>query len=315
VEQCKGKLDRQPPLEELKQVLFKHKAWCKNFADMHTKEEAANLCGANLSRDTLLISGATLECATLCGVDLSGVNLENTNLRKADLGRADLNQALFEPKAIPQSDKIHDIASAQNLELMIYDKSPEALVKLRKAFKDAGFYEQERKITCAIKHSETMNLFEGKWHLRRIEAVFNYVFFDLTTRWGVEPGRALLILLTLIPAFAIPYVIALQHLYVNGIWRKWSDDRIRTDLGTKEPVLLRACWRQALWLGLYFSVLSAFNIGWRELNVGNWIQRIQANEYTLTATGWVRTVSGVQSLISVYLLAIWVLTYFGRPFE
>ena len=35
----------------------------------------------------------------------------------------------------------------------------------------------------------------------------------------------------------------------------------------------------------------------------------------LRAKGWVRVVSGVQSLISVYLIAMWVLTYFGRPFE
>jgi hypothetical protein len=66
---------------------------------------------------------------------------------------------------------------------------------------------------------------------------------------------------------------------------------------------------------LYFSVLSAFSIGWRELNVGNWISRIQSYEYNLRATGWVRTVSGLQSLLSVYLLALWALTYFGRPFE
>jgi len=39
------------------------------------------------------------------------------------------------------------------------------------------------------------------------------------------------------------------------------------------------------------------------------------SRYTLKATGWVRTVSGVQSLISVYLLALAVLTYFGRPFK
>ena len=42
---------------------------------------------------------------------------------------------------------------------------------------------------------------------------------------------------------------------------------------------------------------------------------MQPREYTLRATGWVRTVSGIQSLLSVYLLALWVLTYFGRPFE
>ncbi len=68
-------------------------------------------------------------------------------------------------------------------------------------------------------------------------------------------------------------------------------------------------------LAFYFSLLSAFNLGWRELNVGNWISRIQKNEYSLRATGWVRTVAGLQSLLSVYLLALWVLTYFGRPFD
>ncbi len=42
---------------------------------------------------------------------------------------------------------------------------------------------------------------------------------------------------------------------------------------------------------------------------------MQPREYTLRAKGWVRVVSGVQSLFSVYLIAMWALTYFGRPFE
>ena len=73
-------------------------------------------------------------------------------------------------------------------------------------------------------------------------------------------------------------------------------------------------WR-ALRLALYFSLLSAFHLGWRELNVGTWISRLQKREYNLRATGWVRTVSGLQSLLSVYMLALWALTYFGRPFD
>ena len=43
--------------------------------------------------------------------------------------------------------------------------------------------------------------------------------------------------------------------------------------------------------------------------------RMQKRPYTLRATGWVRAASGLQSLLSVYLLALWALTYFGRPFE
>jgi len=68
-------------------------------------------------------------------------------------------------------------------------------------------------------------------------------------------------------------------------------------------------------IGLYLSVLSAFSLGWRELNVGTWISRMQPREYILRTTGWVRFFTGFQSVVSVYLLALWALTYFGRPFE
>lgn len=66
---------------------------------------------------------------------------------------------------------------------------------------------------------------------------------------------------------------------------------------------------------LYFSMLSAFHIGWRDLNVGTWLTRMQFTEFALRGRGWVRFTSGLQPLISVYLVAIWALTYFGRPFR
>jgi hypothetical protein len=55
--------------------------------------------------------------------------------------------------------------------------------------------------------------------------------------------------------------------------------------------------------------------GSRDLNVGTWITRRQPQEYTIRTTGWVRLVSGLRSLISVYRVPLWVLTYFGRPFD
>jgi len=68
-------------------------------------------------------------------------------------------------------------------------------------------------------------------------------------------------------------------------------------------------------LAAYFSLLSALRIGWSGLNFGTWISRMQPREYALQATGWVRFASGLQSLISVYLVALTILTYFGTPFE
>jgi hypothetical protein len=68
------------------------------------------------------------------------------------------------------------------------------------------------------------------------------------------------------------------------------------------------------WSG-YFSLISAFNIGFPEINLGNWLQHLPRTDYRLKAKGWPRTVAGIQSLISLCLLLLWVASYFGHPFE
>ncbi|MDF1790804.1 MAG: hypothetical protein P1U88_02790 [Thalassobaculaceae bacterium] len=42
---------------------------------------------------------------------------------------------------------------------------------------------------------------------------------------------------------------------------------------------------------------------------------MQPSEFALRAHGWVRVVSGVQALFSLYFLAMWALFYFGRPLQ
>jgi len=61
--------------------------------------------------------------------------------------------------------------------------------------------------------------------------------------------------------------------------------------------------------------MCTFNIGFRDINFGRWLRMLTKHEYDLKPVGWVRTVAGLQSLVSVYLVALWFLTYFGRPFE
>ena len=135
-----------------------------------------------------------------------------------------------------------------------------------------------------------------------------------------------LIMVILIFFFSIPYIFVLiwspkedgikeDGIKENGIWKIWFPDRVRDEIGSDKPEPLPKGFFSALTYGFYFSLLSAFSIGFKELNVRNWITRLQREEYTLRATGWVKTVSGFQSLISVYLLALWVLAYFGRAFE
>ena len=73
-------------------------------------------------------------------------------------------------------------------------------------------------------------------------------------------------------------------------------------------------WR-ALRTAMLFSLMSVFNIGFEGFNGGEWIRMLQTREFDIRARGWMRTVSGLQSLLGVGLLALSVLTYFGHPFE
>ncbi len=131
-----------------------------------------------------------------------------------------------------------------------------------------------------------------------------------------------MILVVLAAAFSLFYMqaILVPEPEKYGIYRFWPDakERVKDYNVQKKPERIEVSdfkeLRMLGW-GLYFSVLSAFHIGWRDLNVGSWLVRIQTREYSLRATGWVRVVSGIQSLISVYLVALWALVYFGRPFE
>ncbi len=348
----------------------------------------ANLSGANLS-DAVLY-GANLTEAVLSGAKLSGADLTEADLSRANFGGADLSGAnlyrsIFEVKPLPVTTHI---ASALGLESLRFRDSPRSLVELRGVFKNAGFREQERKITCAIKSCETERLLEkkkGMWD--RIEGSFNYVMFEVTCDYGMTPGRLLRMIVYFILFFSLPYMVALRMsrtptrivMQINkilgrcpvssrrtgiwvvrmpdsvisravggmkfgittrqsryGVWNiRLSDSLIKNSrskfrrLTTAMPFRglpenagvirriirgIRCSWR-VFRIALYFSIVSAFSIGWKDLNVGNWLNRLQRREYALRATGWVRTVSGLQSLISVYLLALWVLSYFGRPFE
>ncbi|MBU1318411.1 MAG: hypothetical protein KKG33_00755 [candidate division Zixibacteria bacterium] len=70
-----------------------------------------------------------------------------------------------------------------------------------------------------------------------------------------------------------------------------------------------------IWWAFFFSSVSAFNIGFRDVNFGRWLRLLTRKEFDLKATGWVRVVSGFQALSSVYLVGFWILSFAGTPFK
>ena len=312
----------------------------------------ANLAEANLTR--AILAGANLTKAKLAEANLTEADLDRAILTGADLNRAILTDARIQgtnftnvyldlkPGALPF---IPDFGLVQKLSQVSYRETPHTLVELRQEFKDAGMRQQEREVTYAIERTKRERQWENGSLIEKIGAIFKFIFFELTCQYGMLPGRPLQILIILIPCFGAIYSIVVTNPGAPenespGIWAIFHQDRIKKAPrgGRDNPVKVTAHFffhKTHTWLinkggnritpivnfvwkmiaGIYFSILSTFHIGWRDLNVGAWISRIQPHEYALRATGWVRTVSGFQSLLSVYLLALWALTYFGRPFE
>ena len=260
------------------------------------------------------LTGSYFIKCNLTGVSFNAANLSKSTLLGVDIGGAAFNKTIMSGvKYDPTPDTTPSIASffgAKDLHELTYKISPQGLYELRKELKDAGLRDEERQLTYAIMRNERIKTYHP------VRSVLSNIFFELPCGWGMNPSHPFFIMLILQPIFFFPYLFALRYGHKDGIWQTWSPGRVRGDLGTSEPRILRFRWRN--WriyaFAIYFSLLSAFHLGWRDLNVGTWISRMQPREYTLRATGWVRFVSGLQSLISVYLLALAVLTYFGRPF-
>ena len=292
--------------------------------------QGADLRKANFQEASLV--EAVFQDSLLYEAKLQGANMREANLQDAKLQGANLEGAIYEVK-LNRLPNIPSIAQAVNLSLLTYSKLPHALVELREAFKKSGLRRQEREITYAIKHSGFVNAKKERNLFSKVEVYLGWFFFELTCKWGMAPERPMFILAGLIVVFSLFYMVSLMlKKKKDGIWKIWMSERVRTDLPFRKKDY-RPTWRikrsetgppellfcktifSVLGYGIYFSIISAFHVGWRELNVGNWIARIQPREYTLRASGWVRVVSGIQSLISVYLFALTILTYFGRPFE
>jgi hypothetical protein len=265
--------------------------------------KGAKLFGAELA--LAVLNKVDLNDARLDGAKLNGAEFSGTKLAGAKLFGADLEGAVFEPISLPD---IQSISDATGLKSLTYQNSPSALHLLRKEFKEYGLQNKQKEITYALMHQKRLEV-------GTIEGFLRYVLFELTSAWGLSPLRPLWLLVLFIFPFATIYAVAIISPGKSaGLWRVWNRGRIRQDIGG-DPVQLNRTNSSIVGNALYFSIISAFYLGWQEINIGTWINRLNPREYTVRATGWVRSLSGFQSLVSLFLIALAFLTYFGDPFE
>jgi uncharacterized protein YjbI with pentapeptide repeats len=293
-----------------------------NGADLTgAKLNGARLDAAELNR--AILHDAELNRASLSGAELRQAQLTHSSVGEAVLAYADLTSAMYAPASAPPHSFVAGIKGLRTVKFPAGEEV--GLVQVRELLQKAGLRDLERETTYAIENGKTAHALSA-WSEKppkAAEGVVRKVAFDWTTAYGLDPGRALLLIVALwmllIPIYWWP--IWRRRTGSGTIFRIWPKDRIEVREG--EPTLdnparvepLHARGLSSVGWSAYFSLLSAFHIGFREFSVGTWIARLQPRSFALEATGWVRALSGGQSLLSVYLLAMWVLTYFGRPFQ
>ena len=281
------------------------------------------LAKKTLLRLSLLIGAdfrdTDLSGAVLYGSDLRWATFKNSVLTDADFSGSNLQGVIFEPRAgmLPN---IGRIASARNLEKMTFRANPHQLSELRAAFFEAELTDQAQRITYAIQRTKRINDLNGE-SVRQFLGILRLVAFEWTVGYGMHPFRPLLIVLFLIPAFALAYFVALAKRGPNRIWISRSVGSVSYNQNVRWfPLekLIRGNPFHRHWsylrVAMWFSLMSAFRVGFREVDVGQWLMRLQPRQYSLEARGWCRSVAGVQSLLSVYLLALSILCIVGRPF-
>jgi uncharacterized protein YjbI with pentapeptide repeats len=88
---------------------------------------------------------------------------------------------------------------------------------------------------------------------------------------------------------------------------------LRLFLASRMPrVRWEASFLKAVFL---FSLISVIDLGFDGFDFGRWVRMLFFTEYDLKARGWLRFVSGLQSLIGLGLLALALLSFFGHPFD
>jgi uncharacterized protein YjbI with pentapeptide repeats len=292
-----------------KKVNFGHANMAGSIINSSEQSDVISFSVSNLSKANLtgnfknsIFASANLTDAQLFNVDLSNSTLQGTNFTNTQfIGKINLSNTRYEPISGPNIYRIEELVLTN---IWFSENNQLGLVKLRSALKEADLRDLEREVTYYIEKLKTK--YSGLFiKYARI------LFLEFTCEYGLSPLRPLTLIIFIWLICSLAYIVAIYGNGKSGIYREWSADRIESHKGTDEPQRLNK--NNHFMNAFYFSLLSVFHFGWREITVGNWLARIQLNEYTLRATGWVKSLSGVQSLLSLALLILFILFYFGRP--
>ncbi len=216
-----------------------------------------------------------------------------------DFTKAVLRGAIFEPDSLPPPKYI---AYAENLDQLHYYTNPSPLIELKQSLWEAGFKKQSKAVNTSLRRGD------ASW--------LETAFFDWTCEWGINPWRPFLVLGVLWFLLGVVFIPTQMRATKDGKYLIASKKGLM-----KEKELRPDMWEfqvnkmRRIGIAFLFSLERTLRIGFREVSPNHWLKMLLPREFEMVSSGWPRFVSGVQSLISVGLIVLSLLSYFGRPFE
>jgi hypothetical protein len=266
------------------------------------KTRLAHVDMFNCILDSVDLSQAKISDCRFSGADMRHANFTHTVFNPTvDFSLAKMNGAIFEPDTLPG---IPGMAAALGLDSMTYLHSSSALIKLRDELKKSGFDEAQRKISAAIKRRE------NELNPSSVLRFLNRCLFEYTCDYGINGAKPLLLVMLFTYIFFNIYLfLFLTGRLRFGIYYDETQEKDSTvaSVSRSMPVEIHRI--------LFLTMVSTFSIGFAEFNFSDWVKRLSRNEYRIETSGTTRVLTGIQSLISLFLFALAILIYFGDPFN
>jgi len=226
--------------------------------------------------------------------------------------RTSLDRMIFTPDSVSE-ETLRAFAHAGSLRSLTYYYDPSPLAYLRSGFRKNDLRQKAREITCALR--------------RHDQNTIERALFDWTSEWGSNLFRPIQWLLAVWLFAAILYACLMLRskkpvlLLVSYSTPDESGEVAKQVSpiglgGDNRTIKSHVCgYVTVLSWSLFYSLMSTFNLGFRDVSFGRLLRLVLPRKVDFVAVGLVRTIAGVQAILSVGLLALLLLSYFGRPFE
>jgi len=267
---------------------------------------------------------------------LRNVKFIHGDLTGATFAGADMEGVIFQPDKLPLAS---DISEAKNLQLMTYDQDPSAMSSLRQLFRDGGFALQDSEINYAINQRRlqlareqcVLRRIDGRTEFRECLAYAGSKMIDATCQFGLNLWRPVQIGFAAWIVFSFVFFLFMHHSGPSGLYLVIAKGVVLEPDAIKDASKVRSTpfgaafknGQGGRWLfdearlariAMFFSLINGFNIGFRDADIGRWLRLLPRREFEFRAVGWSRTFAGIQALLTLYLLTIWLLCALSHPF-